>query len=467
MILIRASKKQQNILAAAVIMLVVLCFGIIVSYRIAGFRYGSGDTAVAEQAIWNTVHGDWFYQSFLPASTNFREHLNFSQFLFLLPYAVIPQLITLYAVILIFYAAAAWMLFRFVRDRSGAFMAAFICAIFILQPVTILQLIGTLHIAAIGAPLLCITLIYYEEKKYLQWMAFLLLTTLTSEFIAPTIILLGVLAFIDSDRRSWKWCAPPLLAGGVMLLAAQWYITIGYAKTEELVKAVQNITHGIPAKRLQVIEGLFRPVAYLLPFFSRYILLMLPTLVLALFVIQEGRLNIGSHLLSLTSPIIAFSVWDVMRRIKNRRAKIVTATIICIGILASIPLWIPSASIESSPRAGVMRKAVSLVRDDGSVTASRSISYHLARRHDFYLIDNQQLTDYIVIDMSQYEFKEKRYREYIRSISDSGVYVKVMQEKNMLIYIKKQKLSELLQMDEKQLPKKDSILQERLLHSKR
>lgn len=45
-------------------------------FKYQQFAFTAGDTAVAKQAIWNTVHGRFFYQSFLETDTNLREHLN-------------------------------------------------------------------------------------------------------------------------------------------------------------------------------------------------------------------------------------------------------------------------------------------------------------------------------------------------------------------------------------------------------
>lgn len=73
-------EKVLNISVLVIILVILVGYFPIVYFNFYGFLYDSGDTAIAEQELWNTIHGDWFYQSFLGVSNNFRDHLYFSQF---------------------------------------------------------------------------------------------------------------------------------------------------------------------------------------------------------------------------------------------------------------------------------------------------------------------------------------------------------------------------------------------------
>ena len=111
---------------------IVLWFFFVARARVEGFLLSSGDTSVAEEALWNTIHGDWFYQSSLyTVATNFREHVNFIQFLFLPFYFLVPSLLTLYAVINVSYGIAAYVFYRFASRKLGV-LSGFVLVLFFL-----------------------------------------------------------------------------------------------------------------------------------------------------------------------------------------------------------------------------------------------------------------------------------------------------------------------------------------------
>lgn len=86
------------------------------------------------------------------------------------------------------------------------------------------------------------------------------------------------------------------------------------------------------------------------------------------------------------------------------------------------------------------------MKDNGSVTALRQASYHLSRRSEFYLPDNEQLTDYVIFKSG------KKPNAYKTQIKDSEEYTLAMNKDRVCVFIKKQKLSELLNMPADKLP---------------
>lgn len=438
-----AFQNKKEIVFYLMIFLIITSFFWIARQRMNGFFLNSGDTSVADQAIWNSVHGNFFYQSFLGTPTNFREHLNFVQLLYLPFYAIFPSLLTIYAVINIFYGAAAIFLFRHVKERLGFWSGAIFALFFLLQPIAIMQNIDAMHVVAVGAPLLLFSFIFYEQKRYGWWLGFLIATALTSEFVAPTVFLFGLIPILD--RRTWKWILPPFIAGAVMYLAAYFYITIGFSKQSSLLEKLnwQKIVDDRIKTRVSRFKDFLRPGLYFLPLFSKYSILLIPTILLALVIINISRLFPGSHLLSLAPPIIVFSILDLLQNRLLKYKKFVLAAMI-VGIFISIPVWYKTASISPDERAVSMRKATYLVKDQGSVTSSRIMGIFVNHRKDFYLTDNQNYSDYILLDMSRDEYKKNRKNEYFQKIESSDSYFKVMDENDIGVYIKKQKIAELL-----------------------
>jgi len=305
----------------------------------------------------------------------------------------------------------------------------------------VLTNIGAMHVVAIGAPLFLISLIFYEQKKYYPWLIFLLLTNFTTEFIAPTIFVFGILAFIE--KRSWKWFLPPIIISSLMYIASIIFIKIGFAENKSILKSFQisEIAKNNFSRRLLMLEEFFRPGIYLTPFFSKYSLLFLPTIILTLFVINKGRLSSGSHLFTLIPVILVFSIIDIL--IKKPQLKKIILSLLIIGIFISIPIYIKKIKdIEKPKRIKELKEAVSMVKDGGSVTASRNISYHLAKRSEFYLTDNQVLTDYIILDTSFWDSKRKN-NSYLNLAINSEKYQIAMDKNDVLVLIKNEKMEKI------------------------
>lgn len=296
---------------------------------------------------------------------------------------------------------------------------------------------------AVGAPLLLLSFIFYEQKKYKWWLIFLLATAFTTEFIAPTIFLFGLIPLID--RRSWKWIWPPFVSGAAMYIASALFIKIGFSDQNSLLQQLSpsKIMDSRLKTRFGRLREVLRPGLYILPFFSKYSILLIPTIILDMLLVDINRLFTGSHLLSLAPPIIAFSILDLVENRLLKYKKIVLGAMI-VGIVVSVSIWQKTASTVPDERAASMRQAVYFVKDGGSVTSARIMGIFVDHRRDFYLTDNQNYSDYILLDMSRDEYKKNRKNEYFQTIESSGDYFQVMNENSIVVYIKKQKLGELL-----------------------
>lgn len=430
------TEKQHLFIASLFTLVIAAGYFIIVMLKLNTFAYGSGDIAVAEQALWNTLHGRWFLQTFLPVHNNFREHLNFIQFFFLPFYWLAPHTLTLYAVIHLSYGGATLFFFRFLLRRFGVTTAYCLLFAFLLNPSVVFQNIGIMHVGTLATPLLLVTLIFYREQHFRWWLIFLLATTFTSEFIAPTIIMFSLLGLLH--HRSWKWIIPPFAVGMSMMIAGALYITVGYSGKEEILKTLTSFFDNTAQlkKRLNVLQLFFRPFAYITPLWSWYLVLLIPSLLLTLVIVHVNRLSIGSHVLAPMSVILLFAVVDVLQKSSQRNRRIILAFVVFATMIASMSLrkelTIPRRSNHSQ-----IVQMLSLIVDDGSVTASRSLSYALSRRHYFYLIDNKQMTDYIAINMDDYEYHDARYQSYLTAVATNGMYVEVFRKKNIVLYIKK------------------------------
>jgi uncharacterized membrane protein len=434
--------SKRDLLFIFFVVVIIASYFIVINSRLKGFTLESGDTAVAEQALWNTIQGDWFRQSFLENQNNFREHLNFVQFLYLPFYKALPNTLMLYFLIQLSYGIAALFLFYFIKKKIDYFWSVVLSLFFLLNPIVVLTNISAMHVVAVGAPFLLMALIFYDEKKYAPWLTFILLFSFTSEFIAPTAFFFGLLAFWE--KRSWKWVLPPIIAGSFMYLLSMYYITIGFAKNSSIMQSFQldNIANNNLKGRFSMLEEFLRPVLYIVPFFSKYFFIIIPTIFLDLVFINKGRLSSGSHLFTLVPVILVFAIFDVVRSSDPKKRKLILFALL-LGWILSTPIWYKKMDLSSDKRVKEMNEAVTIVKDGGSVTASRDISYNLSRRSELYLVDNGKFTDYVVLDMSFWDSKDDRFKPYVDLVAGSDQYEKLMDKNKIVVYIKKDKLDDL------------------------
>jgi hypothetical protein len=210
-------------------------------------------------------------------------------------------------------------------------------------------------------------------------------------------------------------------------------------------EAIKNI-YKLP-KRIHFVGDFLKPMMYILPFFSRYAILLLPSIVLAIFIVVPGRLKGGAHIFIFVPAILAIIFIDIAMRWQNgwKRKMLYGATIL--GILLSLHPWWKWMEIDGSVHAEKLKRAVVYVRDGGSLTSDPQTGPRLCRRREFYLPVNEKHTDYAVLKLSKNsKDKDKKLGNgdrYVDKLVRTGEYIEVFREGRTIVFIKKRKLSQL------------------------
>jgi len=477
------SVLRSHVVVAVMIIGVMMAWMWATHEKYDGYVFGTGDTAVAEQAIWNTIFtGRLFHQSFLIGNEfNLREHLNIVQFLYVPFYAVVPHTLTLFAVIQVFFAFAAWTIWRYVYARIGVVAAWIALLLWLLHPLVLKQVIGPMHVVAIGGPLFLWLLMAYRERWYGRFVVLCCALALVSEFVAPTLFLVGVLALWH--RRSWRWILPPMVAGALLQLVAKVFITVGFGSAEYLRERFHDaLALDVPkfTKRVKRVYEWLLPLGVVLPLLSRYALLLAPSLAIVLFIIIYGRISGGSHVFVLIPPILIMIFVELVDRFRSdtgraldarwaRRLRlpqwvqasvrewgirspfllgVVSAWIVIIGI----PHFIDRMDFKTSIHRTALDAAIIRIKDGGSVTADASIGPHVNRRAEFFLPDNRQFTDYVLLKRSKYAEKRKEKRpaletrklSYRDSVEESGRYRVIFTKDRVTLWVAVEKIAQLL-----------------------
>jgi uncharacterized membrane protein len=451
-------KYTQNQWFDRIIISVIILFGFFwfgVTYQqYQQYAFRTGDTPVAEQAIWNTVHGRFLYQSFLQTDTNLREHISFIQLLYVPLYAIFPHTLTLFFIIQISFVTSLIYLYRFVRKKISEVAAIIAVCLFIFNPLTASQVVGDMHVVSIAGPMFLMMLIAYYEKKYRQFLFWTVSMVLVSEFVAPTVALVGVLALIE--RRSWRWYVPPIAGGVSLYMAAKYYITIGFGSNENIVskfapQALMSIYK--IEKRLGLVREALAPLLWIFPWMSIYAILLIPSLLIALVIIIPGRIGGGNHVFILIPPILSLIFIDLLMRFRSYRKFIYSIAII--GIIISLHPWWKWMEVDGSDLTAEMDRAVMMIKDGGSLTASTQFGPKVNRREEFFLPMNEKMTDYVILKTSKLVKNKSELADqelkYDQKLETSGLYRVIFKEGRVIVYVKKIKICELLSISENQL----------------
>ncbi len=457
---------KKHFIAYVFIVLIGFSWFFVTYKKYTNFSYNTGDTAVAEQALWNTIFTHrLFYQSFLVGlKTNLQEHISIIQFLYLPLYAIIPHTLTLFFIIQSFFVASAMILFRFAYAKLGTVGAWLVTLFFLFHPLTLIQVIGPMHVTAIAGPIFLFLLISYYQKYYKLYLFFLLMMMLISEFVAPSIFLLGVLAFFH--KRKPKWIFPPIIAGIFLQLIASHYITAGFGSAKNIFSKISlEQIKNIPKfdKRIDFVLKSIAPIGYIFPFFSKYIILIIPSFLIALIIIVYGRINTGAHVFALIPPILVIIFINLAIKWKNTLLQKVLYLVVFIGIIISFLNFLNKISFKTNSYVKQLNEARETIKDDGSLTADAAIGPHVCRRPEFFLPLNKQFTDYVFLKKSKYSHKNnslnKNKKSYRYLVENDKRYRLVFSEGRIIVYIKKDKIKELLKIDSKEL---DSLTYENL-----
>ena len=107
-----------------------------------------------------------------------------------------------------------------------------------------------------------------------------------------------------------------------------------------------------------------------------------------------------------------------------------------------------------------MRGILTRLFDNRQQTINYLIGFN--HRKEFYLLDNQKLSDYMVVDRKTGEYNNKERKDFNASYEQSVEYMKVMDKENIAVFIKKERIAKILQKDIQVIEnmKEDQIIKE-------
>ncbi|MDJ0836078.1 MAG: DUF2079 domain-containing protein [Acidobacteriota bacterium] len=291
---------HQNLLTAIMIAAFAV-FSILNMFRAYfDFSIYSGDYTIFEQAFYNTTRGQWFRTTF-EGGNHLGVHFSPILFLFVPLMAVAKSLTVLIAVHICLTAYAIWLLYRHNREAGFGDVGLVIVTMFLFHSTIthntrIFYELSLLPLPFVGA------FISYEKERFRSFMVQLFVIACIRENLFVLIGSWGLLAFSFGRRGPWVWgpltlaglhfaianlIIPPMFDHTLQVGLLSFYKGYGHTPAEILANLQKDpllpLRFLFKESKFDYLTGILIPFLLVLPFFRRWWLPALPTLVFILF----------------------------------------------------------------------------------------------------------------------------------------------------------------------------------------
>lgn len=210
-------KTQSNAkLLWAFILIYIFYFGLISIMKFNSYGYYDFDLAVHVLSVWNILHGSIFNSILgIPFLGN---HMHIILFFIAPLYAVFSHPLTLLFLQTIALGLAALPLYRLSEHLLGGNWALIISIIYLFYPALGYTNLFEFHPTVFATFFLMLTFYYYEQKSFLKFVVFMVLSMLCQENMPLAVVMFGVLAIFN--HRKLKWIVSPIFIGSLYLFIA-------------------------------------------------------------------------------------------------------------------------------------------------------------------------------------------------------------------------------------------------------
>lgn len=232
------NKYTLAALIAVCIYIAVISFTCFEKYRT--FSYYDHDTAVFSQAMWNSLHGRFFYNS-LFESMLLKIHGHFTALLLIPLYALWQSPLWLLYLQTIFLALAGWPIYAIARReiRSDGAAVAFLL-LYLLYPALGYINLYHFYLENFTPFLLACTYYFYRIRKYPLFVTLLFAAVATREEISFIAIAMGVTALWEKRRAQW-WLTP--MVGGATWFAIYFFLLLPSLQASDKVWYLDFYSH--------------------------------------------------------------------------------------------------------------------------------------------------------------------------------------------------------------------------------
>jgi uncharacterized membrane protein len=287
-------------------------------------------------------------------------------------------------------------LYLIIRDDHNKLCAMLVVASYL----SFYQIAGAsiwdFHEVVLAPLFLLFTFYFFKYGKFTLFIVFMILSLMIKENISIVVLSFFLLGLME--KRSWKWVIPPLITSCVWLFlcmkiflpyfGADYHIhgnvsrrLLGYLKHP---LTVLNVI--IKSRIVAQVYTFFQSFLYVLPFFSREILFVIPWFLVGLVMGGNEQIRTWHYLIIIGFVFIALSssLAKIARIMRNERVTVYIATVILFLNLSSSFYWFRVDEILPSPYVDAQRMAIDMIPKKATVCAPESMLVYLQDRRKVY-----------------------------------------------------------------------------------
>jgi uncharacterized membrane protein len=429
------------VLAAALVYTVVI--GGLSVYKHEVYGSSRFDLGNMDQAVWNSSQGRILEATDEDGelTSRLKNHADLILLAFVPLYWISPSplwlLVVQAAVVGLGALPLFWLARRFLGGREAP--AALISAAYLFDPDLQSANLFDFHAQTMAGTFLLFAFHYLLEKRLLPFVLFAALAALTKEGIVLIVAMMGLYATLVLRRP--RWGAPVFVAGTAYFLLTMLVLipafnagsqsqlvevrydafggSIAGVVRTTLTDPLFTLRYVFATPKLSYLSSLLEPTAYL--GLLAPLVLMLPASELAVNLLSDRpqMTQTGFHY---SAPIVPFVYLAAAAGIANltrllRRAPGAPRsfgalpTVLAVGVLLiaaetnQLSGTLPKAGeAPSEEHLRALDRAVSLVPDGATVSATNHLGAHLAHRRYLYLFPLVKGADYVVVDEASADY---------------------------------------------------------------
>ncbi len=403
------------------------------------FEMGRFDLGNMSQAVWSTAQGRFL--EFTDIGGNQTTRLAIHVDPILVAFAPLYWVWSNPKILLLIQAGAVaagafpvyWIAREELKELGSDYLPAVAAFVYLLYPPLQYAVLDEFHPVTLAAPLLLFAIWYLREKRYVAAAVFLVLAALTKEEIALSVVALGIYAavvwkdvkigtIIATAGAVWFAIATqvvmPHFNDGDQSLLMQRYEEVGGS-----IGGIIKTLFTDPAKLVNVafsnssagyIPLLLAPLLALPLLAPAAFLVLSPELAANLLSSQEAQSSIHFHYVA---PLVPFLIWSAILGVKRMASvsmglaralpvAMLAGVLVSGWLMGPLPVWseLPLGSQYKadsySPDAHdrIIRRALKLVPEHASVSATNQIGAHLSERERIFTFPTVDDANYVVVD---------------------------------------------------------------------
>ncbi len=305
------------------ISLIVFCAIVfsLLSWKYALFGYNAIDLAIYNQVFHNSIQGSLFGFSIHPHSY-LGDHMELAIVLLLPLYAIWQSPLMLLLLQVVIVALGAWPLFMLAREKLPGWWSYGLAIAYLFNPFVLNMLFFEFHMLPLAMTALLWLFYVFYKQRFICFLTVAILAMTIREDVALTVLMFGVLAWVD--RRAWRWRLVPLVIGalwfvGTIFISGQLnptgsykffslYGWLGDSIGAIIITIFTNpglvLRHIFTIDNIMLLCGLLLPLAALPLFKIRYLIpAILPTVQLLLATVS-ATVALQTHYAALIIPFL-------------------------------------------------------------------------------------------------------------------------------------------------------------------